>query len=305
MPVIREKDIICIVAPAGALKQEDIAFPIQILQDLGYQVELGAHLFQKYYYGYNYAGTPEQRAEDLQWALDHPKAKAIWFARGGYGGVQLLDRLDTTLFQNKPKWCIGYSDNTVFHQMFSLQGIPSIHGITLKPLSVDQKEVSLHTVLNILKSQPLSYQWDAHIHNQKGEIKASVSGGNLSILYSLLGSKGLDTMEGKILFIEDWQENWYHLDRMLWAMKRAHVFEGIKGLLVGSFTKMDDKEENKDYSIPFDTYAYQIISDAFREYDVPKAFGFSAGHINHNWALPLAQVLSLNISDHGCYLSSE
>ncbi len=295
MPIIKEKDTICVVAPAGMLRYEDLELPIQLLEGLGYPIELGKHLFHKYFYGYNYSGSVQERTEDLQWALDHPTAKAIWFARGGYGGVQIVDDLNLDSFHKNPKWCIGYSDNTIFHQLLNKNNIPTIHGTTLKPLGKNLHEVSFYSVLEILKGDSVLFNLVPHKHNQNGNIKAPITGGNLSILYSLTGSKTMDQLKGKILFIEDWHENWYHLDRMLRGMERAGVFEGIRGLLVGSFTKMDNNTENYDYLSPFDTYSYQIIADIFESYNIPKAFGFSAGHIEANLAFPIGKIASLSV----------
>lgn len=303
MPQLKEKDTICIVAPAGALKEADIAHTVQKLKNRGFHIELGAHIFNQYFYGYNYAGTVAERVEDLQWALNHPKAKAIWFARGGYGGVQLIDALDWKYFAKHPKWLIGYSDNTVFHQYLSLQKIPSIHGMTAKLLSKDQSEASFETVIQVIQNQSLTYQFSRQSHNQKGKVKGILTGGNLSILYSLLGSKTIDHPKGKILFIEDWQENWYHLDRMLHGLKREGWLDKIIGLIVGSFTKMDVKEENPNYTQYFDSYSYQIISDFFKEYDIPKAFGLPVGHINDNRALIMGSEMHMEVNEEEVILT--
>ncbi len=300
----KESNIVCVAAPAGMLEPADIAPMTKYLEEKGYQVELGPNVFKKYFYGYNYAGTPAERISDMQWALDHPTAKAIWCARGGYGGVQLIDHLDWSGFQKNFKWLVGYSDNTVFHQYLSRIQIPSIHGMTLKLLSKEQSAASWDSVFEIMEQLEMKNQFDSHDLNLQGEISAPITGGNLSILYSLLGSSSIDTFKDKIVFMEDWQENWYHLDRMLTAMHRAGIFEGIKGLLVGSFTKMDDRDENLDYSNAYDAYAYQIISDHFKSMNIPKAFGLPMGHIDDNRALLLGHEVKLNVGNSEVTLSA-
>src|SRR5690606_22629606 len=110
-------------------------------------------------------------------------------------------------------------------------------------------------------------------------------GGNLSILYSLSGSQSALNGDNLILFIEDWNENWYHLDRMLMNLKRSGLLGKIKGLLVGSFTRMDLEAENPEFTEEFDSVSYQIIHQFAENYTIPVCFGFPAGHIGDNRAL--------------------
>ncbi|MDR2122261.1 MAG: LD-carboxypeptidase [Flavobacteriaceae bacterium] len=279
MKTIKKGDTFLIVAPAGIIKKEDIQPAIDLIEKKGWKYEIGKNTFNQYSFGYNYSGTPKERLEDLQWALDHPEAKAIWFARGGYGGVQIIDSLKSKRFKKDPKWLIGYSDNTVFHQHFNRRGIPTLHATVCKPLSQGHSEETYSTLIDALEGKKLTYTVESSPFNQEGKAEGLITGGNLSILYSLLGSRSLDRFKNKILFIEDWYENFYHVDRMLLGLERAGALKKIKGLIVGGFTRMDSKEENKNYDDPFDVEAYKVISARFQDYDIPKIFGFPGGHI--------------------------
>ncbi len=295
MQALKKGDTILIVAPAGVIKPEQIQPALDLIKKKGWKYEIGKNTFSQYSFGYNYSGTSQEREEDMQWALDHPTAKAIWFARGGYGGVQIVDSLHLKKFKKDPKWLIGYSDNTVFHQHFNRRGIPTLHATVCKPLPQGQSKETYSSLADALEGKELSYILDSTSFNQEGKVKAHITGGNLSILYSLLGSRSQDNYEEKILFIEDWYENYYHIDRMLIGMERAGVLKKIKGLIVGGFTKMDTKEENKNYEEPFDEEAYKVISERFKEYDIPKVFGFPSGHIFDTRAIIMGGRVTLDV----------
>lgn len=305
MKSINEGDTLLIVAPAGTVKKEDIQSAIELISAQGWNYEIGKNTFNHYYFGYNYSGTVKERLEDLQWALDHPTAKAIWFARGGYGGVQIVDFLKLNKFKENPKWLIGYSDNTVFHQHFNRRGIPTLHATVCKPLPEGHSEETYTTMIEALKGNVLHYEIDTHSFNKEGKVEGIITGGNLSILYSLLGSRSLDHFEDKILFIEDWHENYYHIDRMIIGMKRAGVLNKIKGLLVGAFTKMDSKDENKFYNDPYDEEAYSVISSRFQKYNIPMAFGFPSGHVFDTRAIIMGGKSLLEINKDNVKLSIE
>ena len=302
---IKKGDTFLIIAPAGAVQKEDIQPAIDIITKQGWNFEIGKNTFKHYYFGYNYSGTVKERLEDLQWALDHPQAKAIWFARGGYGGVQIVDFLKLNNFKKNPKWLIGYSDNTVFHQHFNRRGIPTLHATVCKSLPQGQSEETYTTLIDALENKKLHYEINNTSYNITGKVVGILTGGNLSVLYSLLGSRSLDHFEDKILFIEDWYENYYHIDRMLIGMKRAGVLNKIKGLVVGAFTKMDSKEENKFYHDPFDQEAYKIISLRFQKYNIPMAFSFPSGHIFDTRALMMGGKVILDIQNNKVKLSNE
>ena len=290
-------DHVAIIAPSGRVFKEELQENLAFLKSMELEPVLGEHLFEDYDNGYHYAGKIEDRLYDFQWAIDDENIKAIWCARGGYGAVQLVDRLDWDHFIQKPKWLIGYSDITVFHNHLNNLNIPTIHGLTIKKLNTEYQPETFLTLQKALFGEKLNYEIPTHALNQIGSARGKLVGGNLSIIYSLMGS--LSTIQGEnlILFIEDWNENWYHLDRMMMNLKRSGLLKKIKGLIVGSFTKMDLENENPDFHTDYDPMSFQIIHQFMENYTIPICFGFPAGHIGDNRALILGTEVEFNISN--------
>ena len=129
--------------------------------------------------------------------------------------------------------------------------------------------------------------------NRNGVARGILTGGNLSVLYSLLGSNSFPDTDGKILFLEDLDEYLYHIDRMMMALKRAGKLENLAGILIGGMTKMNDND------IPFGKTAEEIIRDTVAEYNYPVYFGFPSGHINNNIALVMGSEVSITETKNG------
>ena len=289
---LQNGDKIAIVAPSGALKKQDLVIGLEFLQQNNFTPIFGKNLFNTSGIGYNFSGTEQERINDFQQAIDDNEIKAIWCARGGYGAIKIIDELDFSSLKTNFKWIIGYSDITVIHNKLNQLGIPSLHAVTAKAISPQPTKESYESLKKVLVGENLSYELKLkNIHNQ--QVEGILIGGNLSILYSQMGMLNKDFFKDKILFIEDWYENHYHLDRMLMNFKRNGIFDSIKALIVGSFTKMDDKETNLFYQDDYDKMAYEIIQNELKNYDFPIYFGFPAGHINDNRALVMGTTLKI------------
>jgi muramoyltetrapeptide carboxypeptidase len=288
-PSLKKGDTIAIVSTARKVSAEDIQPGIDRVEGWGMNVELGKNLFASLN---QFAGTDEQRAEDFQNALNNPEVKAIWFARGGYGTVRIIDNIDWTSFKKNPKWLIGYSDVTVIHSHVHrhLQ-IETLHA----PMIFNLKKITnavAQSLEDALFHNKLHYSFPENFYsdmNRRGEAKGQLIGGNLSILYSLLASNSDVDTKGKILFLEDLDEYLYHIDRMMMALKRAGKFEGLAGLIVGGMTEM------KDNKVRFNKTAEEIIIEAVSEYHFPVMYGFPAGHIPDNRALIFGREVTMNI----------
>lgn len=288
---------IAIVAPAGRIFEHELEFALNWIDQNNWVAVYSEELFREHNFGYFYAGQDEHRLYLFQEALNNEEIDAIWFARGGYGSVRLLDQLDFSKFLQKPKWLIGYSDITVFHNHLNNLGIPTLHAVTAKQLNAEYSEETYATLEAVLKGENLSYRLPVSANDIPGKAEGKLVGGNVSMIYSLLGSDTFIKGNDLILFIEDWQENWYHLDRMLMALKRSGLFARVKGVIAGSFTKMDTREENKMYDAPFDEVSNQIILSFFENSGIPVAFNFPAGHIGDNRALIFGITVKLEIED--------
>uniref|UniRef100_UPI002612AB3C S66 peptidase family protein n=1 Tax=uncultured Empedobacter sp. TaxID=410844 RepID=UPI002612AB3C len=222
---LKEGDKIAIVAPAKRMLQGELDEAIELIKSWKLVPVLGKNIYTEYDFGYKYAGTDELRTEDFQWALDDVEIKAIWCARGGYGSVKIIDELDLTNFKKHPKWIIGYSDITVFHNHFNRLGYQTLHAVTAKKLAnTDYLPISYQSVYDVLFGKEIQYDNSIHAYNNLGEVKGELVGGNLSIVCSLLGSESaIINPSDKILFLEDWFENWYAVDRMLMNLKRNGI----------------------------------------------------------------------------------
>ena len=289
-PNLKKGDTIIILSPAGKLSSRTSVDPgIELANHWGLVVFFGNHMLSQ---DNTFAGTDKERLEDLQKALDDPSIKAIWCARGGYGTVRIIDDLDFTKFLETPKWIIGYSDITVLHNKVHDLGYQTIHGqmpLTLELENPVQKP-SIISLRNALFGKKLNYKLSSSEHNRTGESSGQLVGGNLSLVYSMLGSDISLNMDGKILFIEDVGEALYHIDRMMISLKRAGYFEKCKGLIVGDF-RLKKNEGNK-----FGKTLEEIILESVEGTDFPVIFNFQAGHIDDNRTLIFGDYVDLKVS---------
>ncbi|RTZ50492.1 LD-carboxypeptidase [Chryseobacterium arthrosphaerae] len=273
---------IAVISPAGAVDAAQLEKGIALIKSKGYKPVLGEHLYTKFSNGYNYAGTEKERIKDINWALNDKEIGAIWASRGGYGCQHLIRHLKLKGFTENPKWYIGYSDNTVIQSYLLKKGFASIHGQTIKTSSFGVTDESYELIFDILKGKTPQYSLKTHPLNKTGNIEGELVGGNLALIYALLGTRYSFDFKDKILFIEDIGENFYALDRMIMSLELAGVFNKIKGLIVGGMTNMGDEKDNKDYEASFDGFAYKLISERISKYKFPVVFGFPNGHIRDN-----------------------
>ena len=294
---IKKGDKIAIISPAGSVEPTQLEKGIEMIKSKGFEPILGEHLYTKFSNGYNYAGTEDQRLKDMNWALNDSEISAIWASRGGYGCQHLLHGLNLKEFSKNPKWYIGYSDNTVIQSFLLKKGFASIHAQTIKTSSFGVTEESYDLIFDILKGKSPKYSLESNQFNKKGNIEGELIGGNLALIYALLGTKYSFDFKDKILFIEDIGENFYALDRMMMSLELAGVFTKIKGLIVGGMTNMGDEKDNKQYEESFDEFANKLISDRVSKYNFPVVFDFPNGHIKDNRPLIIGGKVSLKIGE--------
>jgi muramoyltetrapeptide carboxypeptidase len=289
-PYLKAGDTVAIVAPSGILKDrtDEIELAQALLKSWGLNYVVGEHVFSK---DNHFAGTDDERCEDFQKALDDPKINAIWSARGGYGTIRILDKLDYTKFKKNPKCIIGYSDITALHNQIHNEGFQSIHAMMCVSLSEDNKglDETITTFKEALFGKPLYYTLEGSTYNRTGTVTAPIVGGNLTVLHTMLGSKTTIDVSGKILFIEEIGEYEYHIDRMLQSLKRAGYFDNCKGLIVGDITKV--RKNTTAWGKP----VQQLILDALSGYDFPIAFNMPAGHEKDNRAMIFGRTVELKV----------
>jgi len=287
-PFLQKGSLVRLVSPAGVIDSELVDGAAKYLQNYGLTVRIGNNV--RSVYG-RFAGNSEQRLYDLQEALDDPECSAIFCTRGGYGTIQILDKLSWDRFKQHPKWLIGFSDITMLHAYLQKEGITSIHGGMAKALAESLKSEQEHArvLLQILFGSFPVYNGNGHALNRSGCAEGLLHGGNLSILYSLRGTPYESIPEKSILFIEDIGEKPYVVDRMMHNLKLGGILSRISGLIVGNFS---DYEEDP----LFGKTLLEIIADAVSEYHYPVCFDFPVGHEGRNLPLVCGANVRLEVS---------
>lgn len=295
-PYLQPGDRIRIVSPAGKVQKDKVLPGIKLLQDEGYDVVVGKHVFDKHF---QYAGTDLQRAADFQEAINDPDTKAIICARGGYGTVRIIEKTDFSPLLKNNKWIVGFSDITILHTVLNKLGLASIHG-AMPGFFVENKKMtrSFLSLMELISTGKSQFDIKAHELNRSGSCTGELVGGNLSLIYSLQGTPWQLETRGKILIIEDLTEYFYHLDRMMQNLRLAGQLKNLAGLIVGGFTEMKDNDS------PFGKTAYEIIMDAVQDYHFPVCFDFPVGHIPKNLALMLGSNYHLNLAE-SCKLTRQ
>lgn len=280
-------DTIALIAPAKAIEPDLVDAAVVLLETAGYKVLVGKHAKGQHHY---FSGTDDERAADLQWAIDHPAVKAIVCARGGYGAVRLLDRVQWANFLREPKWLLGFSDITNFHLHAMQLDIESVH-CTMPLNFAENSPEAVASMFTVLKTGTAQHAWPSEPINRIGEASGILVGGNLSILYAALGTPLCPNFQGAILFIEDIGEQLYQLDRMFHALKMAGAFDQIAGLIVGGMTDI------KDTAIPTGFDIASMILSQVQYRSIPVAFNAPIGHINDNRAVIVGRYSQLNVTD--------
>ncbi len=287
-PFLQAGDRVGVLAMASQVSYPSLEEGLRILRE-DWQLEVieGTTLHTRYH---QFAGTDEERQKDLQQMLDDATLKAIFSARGGYGSSKIIDGLNFRKFRKYPKWIVGFSDITAVHCHLQRMGFESLHATMPKLFGNEGTENALSTLKKALFGESLSYEIPAHPSNRLGTAQGIVVGGNLCLLAHLIGSRSdLDT-RNKILFIEDVEEYYYNLDRMMVQLKRAGKLDQLAGLIVGQFTDLKDNETS-----PFGKNHYEILTEHTAEYEYPVCYNFPVGHTTDNRAMIVGREALLQV----------
>ena len=277
IPFLSEGSKVAIVAPARKVTPNQMQFALNWLKEKGFNAVYDDSLYS---FDHIFAGDDDFRAAAVQRYLDDNDIDAIWFARAGYGCIRIIDKLDFTRFLERPKWIVGFSDATIFHGKLNRLDCPSLHASM--PFFLENKTTeALQSLYDALTGKALQYTIDVHPLNRFGEMEGEIVGGNLSVLYGMIGSNSFPETDEKILFIEEVDEYIYHIDRMMHALQRAGKLEHLKGLVIGGLTQIHDNSD------PFGKSVEEVIAEAVEDSDYPVCFGFPAGHFSDNRAFIL------------------
>jgi len=296
-PYLKAGSTIGICAPARKVSPEEMAPGISLLESWGFKIKTSNNLYAA---DHQFSGTDAQRAADMQSLMDDPTVDAIISARGGYGSVRIIDQIDFTKFIASPKWLIGFSDVTVFHNHLHQQfQIPSIHAPMVYSMGGDRcTKDALENLRKLLTGEQVQYTIENSAWNRKGKAEGILVGGNLSLLYALSGTASDINTDGKILFIEDLDEYLYHLDRMMMQLKRSGKLDNLQGLIVGGMSDM------RDNVVPFGKSAEEIISEVVKEFNYPVCMNFPAGHIENNHPLIIGGKIYFEVGEK-CIVRTE
>ena len=288
-------DTIAICCPAGYMAAEKVTNCIQTLQIEGYDVVVGENVGSK---SLNYfSGSDEERLSELQRFLDDKNIDAILCARGGYGISRIIDKLCFKKFLKHPKWIIGFSDVTVLHTyLFANFKTISLHASMAAAFNGAEETDNIKTMLAAITGKKALYGIDANSCNKIGLAKGKLIGGNLTLFTNSIGTSSDVNTKNCILFLEDLDEQLYHIDRMFVQLKRCGKLEKLTGLIIGGFTDLKDTER------PFGKNIYEIVLELVAEYDYPVCFDFPVSHAEKNLALKHGMKHQLVVEDNGVIL---
>lgn len=281
---LKPGDTIGITCPAGSITLEEIQPAMVQMVEWGFNIKVGDTIGKK---DCTFGGTDEERTLDFQQMIDDPSVKAIMCARGGYGFVRIIDKIDFSKLTAKPKWIIGFSDVTVLHCHLNRNyGVASVHSKMCNSFPGDWNKaepIQIDTILSIkqaLTGQKMKYTVLPSACNKPGTAEGPLIGGNLKMIETLAGTKSDLRTTNKILFVEDTGEYLYSIDRMFWNLQRTGKLEKLAGLIIGGFkVKPDDPGEE------FGRTVQDIVLEKVKDYKYPVCFDFPVGHQKNNYAL--------------------
>ena len=298
---LKKGDNVFLFCPSSPIiPEEDIEKCKKVITDLGFNPVIGKSLYENY--GGYMAGKAEIRIEDLHKAFSRKDIKGIFCVKGGYSASQLLDKIDYELIRNNPKVFVGYSDVTNLHIVFNQKcNLGTYHGPMVKSNMInDFNDYTKSSFFKALEKQEWKYEEPENMPlsiltkgNASSDIVSGVlTGGNLAIIVTTLGTKYEINTKDKILFLEDVDEETGSLNRMLTHLKYAGKLDDCKAVVFGNFAacKNTYTKENQHYDL------MELLKDFFADYDKPVIYGMESGHKKpYMFTLPLGAKCSINL----------
>lgn len=285
-PYLKAGDTIGITSPSGYILEKELQPAIDLLQSWGLKIEIGTTIGER---DGTFGGTDEARSADFQQMLDKPYIKAILCARGGYGALRIIDKINFSRLRQHPKWIIGFSDATVFHCHIATRcRVATIHSKMCNSFPTEWNnapEIQKQSILSIrdalMDTQKMQYYTTFNQYNKIGSATGRIIGGNLRTIENLSGTLSAINTENRILFIEETHEYLYNIDRMLWNLKRSGKLKKLKGLIIGGFKVQPQPDPQDELNLSL----YDLVLEKIKDYQFPVCFDFPVGHQINNFAL--------------------
>jgi muramoyltetrapeptide carboxypeptidase len=287
-PRLRAGDTVGLIEPASAtFESTELQFAVEVVEALGLKARPGAHARDRYGY---LAGKDKDRADDVNQMFADPSVNAILAVRGGWGCARLLPYIDFSMIAKNPKILMGYSDLTaLLVPIFAKTGLVTFHGPVgiskWKPFSVDYAKRVLVageavTFENIKETGDQLVQTANRITTiTPGIARGRILGGNLSVLSGIVGSGYLPDWTGRILFVEEVEENIYRVDRMLTQLKLAGILDRLRGVVFGNCTNCGPGEGYGSLTLE------EVLGDHVKPLGVPAWYGAMIGHIDRQFTI--------------------
>jgi muramoyltetrapeptide carboxypeptidase len=292
---LKPGDEVGLISPSYCIEEKKLAYAVIYLEKWGLKVRVGKNAMKC---EGPFAGNDEDRLSDLQEMTNDPAIKAVICSRGGYGISKIISKVDFSALLQNPKWYVGFSDITVLHLWLSeVCGIMSVHGDM--PLNFNNHQKSRTTFRSLkqaLFGDFQSYEWKGTFF-KACDVAGEITGGNLSLIYSLIGTPAEPVTKGKILFIEEVGEYYYHIDRMITSLKLAGKLDGLAALIIGGMNRLEEAK------IPWGKGIEETIFGIVSEYEYPLFFNFPAGHVADNRAFYIGKEARIIVNGKKATLS--
>jgi muramoyltetrapeptide carboxypeptidase len=285
---LKAGDTIALVSPASPLSPASIEFMVNLLTTEGYKTVIGPNAFMRDDY---LAGTDAERAADLDWAFSDPSIQGIMCTRGGYGAARLLSLLDLDMMAASRKLFCGFSDITTLHLALNARGLPTLHSPMAITLSNPKEAWVYESLLSSLKGEnPIPATAPVGTCVVGGESEGVVTGGCLCLITDSLSTPNTIDCAGKIVVIEDVDENPHRIDAMLTHLCNAGEIQQSAGIVIGEMTRTDERVDEGIGGKPW----RDIVVDRLGDLGIPMIIDFPFGHAKNQLSLPLGIRARLN-----------
>jgi len=284
-------DTIGVISPAGPISEDETSFGLSLISERGFNIRRGRHLYQRNGY---LAADDRSRLEDLHEMFLDPEVKAVLCARGGYGTMRLLGRIDFDIIRSHPKIIAGYSDITaLLLSVFYKTGLVVFHGPMIRDCASSETD-SMDGLLDLLQGISIPSVFPAGPVIRKGIAEGPLVGGNLTMICHLAGTPFMPSLDGCILFLEDRGEQLYRIDRMLTQLALGGHLKRIAGLVGGGFLDCGDAGAIR-----------KMFAEVTSDSGVPVVSGLPVGHGRDNIALPVGVLAELDACRPGLRITGK